>query len=328
MPCPCFIAMTIERARRVLKIEAEAIQALADRLGPEFVQALDLLLACPGKVAVTGIGKSGIIGRKLASTLASTGTPAFFLHAAEGVHGDIGMLTENDLVLVVSNSGETEEIVRLLPVFKRLSLKLIALVGRKSSTLAKAADVALDASVQEEACPLNLAPTASTTAALALGDALALALLERRGFQAEDFARLHPSGALGRRLLLRVSDLMHTGAAIPAVPASAPLRQVIVEISGKLLGHTAVVEEGKLLGVISDGDLRRALERDRDFLQRTAGEIMTRKPKFVLPQELAASALDKMERHAITGLLVCDDPEGLHLVGIIHLHDLLKAGVT
>jgi len=320
--------MTIERARRVLKIEAEAIQALADRLGPEFVQALDLLLACPGKVAVTGIGKSGIIGRKLASTLASTGTPAFFLHAAEGVHGDIGMLTEHDLVLVVSNSGETEEIVRLLPVFKRLSLKLIALVGRKSSTLAKAADVALDASVQEEACPLNLAPTASTTAALALGDALALALLERRGFQAEDFARLHPSGALGRRLLLRVSDLMHTGAAIPAVPASAPLRQVIVEISGKLLGHTAVVEEGKLLGVISDGDLRRALERDRDFLQRTAGEIMTRKPKFVLPQELAASALDKMERHAITGLLVCDDPEGLHLVGIIHLHDLLKAGVT
>jgi arabinose-5-phosphate isomerase len=320
--------MTIERARRVLKIEAEAIAALADRLGPEFVQALDLLLACPGKVAVTGMGKSGIIGRKIASTLASTGTPAFFLHAAEGVHGDVGMLTKDDLALVVSNSGETEEIIRLLPVFKRLSLKIIALVGRLNSTLAQAADVVLDASVKEEACPLNLAPTASTTAALALGDALALALLERRGFNAEDFARLHPSGVLGRRLLLRVSDLMHTGERLPRVSPQASIRQVILEMSGKLLGHTAVVEGDQLLGVISDGDLRRALERDQDFLRRTAQEIMTARPKFVTPDELAASALEKMERHAITGLLVCDDPEGRRLVGFVHLHDLLKAGVT
>ena len=320
--------MTIERARRVLKIEAEAIAALADRLGPEFVQALDLLLSCSGKVAVTGMGKSGIIGRKIASTLASTGTPAFFLHAAEGVHGDIGMLTEKDLVLVVSNSGETEEIARLLPVFKRLSLKIIAVVGRMNSTLARAADVALDASVKEEACPLNLAPTASTAAALALGDALALALLERRGFNAEDFARLHPSGVLGRRLLLRVSDLMHAGSQIPSVPAGASIRQVIMEMSSKLLGHTAVVEGQKLLGVISDGDLRRALERDQDFLRRTAQDIMTARPKFVTPDELAASALEKMERHSITGLLVCDDPEGRRLVGFVHLHDLLKAGVT
>ena len=320
--------MTIERARRVLKIEAEAIQALADRLGPEFVQALDLLLTCPGKVAVTGMGKSGIIGRKIASTLASTGTPAFFLHAAEGVHGDVGMLTKDDLALVVSNSGETEEIVRLLPVFKRLSLKIIALVGRLNSTLAQAADVVLDASVKEEACPLNLAPTASTTAALALGDALALALLERRGFNAEDFARLHPSGVLGRRLLLRVSDLMHTGERLPRVSPQASIRQVILEMSSKLLGHTAVVEGDQLLGVISDGDLRRALERDQDFLRRTAREIMTARPKFVTPDELAASALEKMERHSITGLLVCDDPEGRRLVGFVHLHDLLKAGVT
>ncbi len=320
--------MTIERARRVLKIEAEAIAALADRLGPEFVQALDLLLACPGKVAVTGMGKSGIIGRKIASTLASTGTPAFFLHAAEGVHGDVGMLTKDDLALVVSNSGETEEIVRLLPVFKRLSLKIIALVGRLNSTLAQAADVVLDASVKEEACPLNLAPTASTTAALALGDALALALLERRGFNAEDFARLHPSGVLGRRLLLRVSDLMHTGERLPRVSPQASIRQVILEMSSKLLGHTAVVEGDQLLGVISDGDLRRALERDQDFLRRTAREIMTARPKFVTPDELAASALEKMERREITGLLVCDDPEGRRLVGFLHLHDLLKAGVT
>jgi len=320
--------MTIEKAKRVLQIEAEAISALAGRLGPEFLKALDLLAACSGKVAVTGIGKSGIIAQKIASTLASTGTPAFFLHSAEGLHGDIGMLTGNDLVLAVSNSGETEELIRLIPVLKRLAVKIIALVGRTASTLAKASDVVLDASVKEEACPLNLAPTASTTAALALGDALALALLERRGFQAEDFARLHPSGALGRRLLLRVSDLMHQGAEIPSVPPAASVRQVIVEMSGKMLGHTAVVDEGKLAGVISDGDLRRSLERDDEFLRRAARELMTRRPKFIAPSELAATALEIMQRHSITGLLVCDDPAGEHLVGFLHLHDLLKAGVT
>lgn len=320
--------MTIERAKRVLQIEAEAISALAGRLGPEFVQALDLLAGCLGKVAVTGVGKSGIIAQKIASTLASTGTPAFFLHSAEGLHGDIGMLTHSDLVLAVSNSGETEELVRLIPLLKRLAVKIIAVTGRTASTLAKAADVVLDASVKEEACPLNLAPTASTTAALALGDALALALLERRGFQAEDFARLHPSGALGRRLLLRVSDLMHTGLEIPSVPPAASVRQVIVEMSGKMLGHAAVVEDGKLAGVISDGDLRRSLERDGEFLKRTAAELMMPRPKFIAPSELAATALENMQRHAITGLLVCDDPAGERLVGFLHLHDLLKAGVT
>jgi len=319
--------MTLERAKRVLRIEAEAILALAERIGPEFLRAVDLLFECPGKVAVTGMGKSGLIAHKIASTFASTGTPAFFLHPAEGVHGDIGMLAKSDLILAVSHSGETEELLRLIPLVKRLGVKMIALTGRLNSTLAKAAAVALDAGVKEEACPLNLAPTASSTAALALGDALALTLLERRGFNADDFARLHPSGALGRRLLLRVSDLMRSGEEMPTVPPEATVRQVLLEMSRKMLGHTAVVENGRLLGVISDGDLRRAMERDHDFFNRTAREIMTARAKFTAPDVLAASALETMEKHAITGLLVCDDPAGEHLIGFLHLHDLLRAGV-
>jgi len=320
--------MTVERARRVLRIEARAIEALADRIGDDFVRAVDLLLACPGKVIVLGMGKSGLIGRKIAATLASTGTPAFFVHPAEGVHGDVGMIDPKDLALLISNSGETEELVKLLPALKRLGVPVVGLIGAPASTLARAADVCLDVSVAEEACPLQLAPTSSTTVALAMGDALALAALERRGFTEEDFARLHPAGTLGRKLLLRVSDVMVTGPALPVVGPDAGLREVIIVMSSKLLGHTAVVDGNRLLGVISDGDLRRAMEKDEDFMARKAREIMTARPKFVRPEELAASALARMERHSITALLVCDDAAGESLAGLIHLHHLLRAGVV
>ena len=320
--------MTVERARRVLLIEARAIEALAQRLGEDFVRAVDLLLACSGKVIVMGMGKSGLIGRKVAATLASTGTPAFFIHPAEGVHGAVGMIDPKDLALFISNSGETEELLKLLPAIKRLGVPVIGLVGVPGSTLAHSADVVLDVSVAEEACPLRLAPTSSTTVALAMGDALALAALERRGFTEEDFARLHPAGALGRKLLLRVSDLMVTGPALPVVGPDAGLREVIIVMSSKLLGHTAVVDGQRLLGVISDGDLRRAMEKDDNFMVKKAREIMTARPKWVRPEELAASALQRMERHSITALIVSDDDTGERLTGIIHLHHLLRAGVV
>lgn len=320
--------MSIDRAKQVLKIEAQAVADLAERIGPDFLRALDLILACPGKVIVLGMGKSGLIGRKIAATLASTGTPSFFVHPAEGVHGDVGMIDKRDAVVLISNSGETEELVKLVPTFKRLGVPMIGLLGKTDSTLAKAADVVIDVSVAEEACPLKLAPTASTTAALAMGDALALALLERRGFTEEDFARLHPAGTLGKRLLLRVSDLMHTGKDLPRVGPEAPIKAVILAISSGMLGHAAVVEGDRLLGVISDGDLRRALERESDLLGKKARELMTPRAKWIAPDELAAAALAKMEKHAITALLVCDDEKGEHLAGIIHLHDLLKAGVV
>jgi len=320
--------MTLERAKRVLLIEAEAVRTLAERLGEDFLRALEILKNCSGKVVVTGMGKSGLVCQKVAATFASTGTPAFFLHPAEGLHGDLGMVSRGDVVLALSNSGETEEILELLPYFRRFSLPLIAMVGRKESTLAKNADVVLDVSVKEEACPYNLVPTASTTAMLAMGDALALALLEERGFKPEDFALRHPAGSLGKKLLLRVADLMHTGEQIPIVSPDASMKEVILEMSSKMLGHTAVVEEGKLVGVISDGDLRRAMERFPDVFERTAREIMTPHPKTIHPEALAGEALAKMEKHSITSLLVCDDPENQHLTGIIHLHDLLKAGVV
>ena len=320
--------MTLKRAKRVLLIEAEAVRTLAERLGEDFLHALEILKNCLGKVVVTGMGKSGLVCQKIAATFASTGTPAFFLHPAEGLHGDLGMVSRGDVVLALSNSGETEEILELLPYFRRFSLPLIAMVGRKESTLAKNADVVLDVSVKEEACPYNLVPTASTTAMLAMGDALALALLEVRGFKPEDFALRHPAGSLGKKLLLRVADLMHTGEQIPIVSPDASMKEVILEMSSKMLGHTAVVEEGKLVGVISDGDLRRAMERFPDVFERTAREIMTPHPKTIHPEALAVEALAKMEKHSITSLLVCDDPENQHLIGIIHLHDLLKAGVV
>jgi arabinose-5-phosphate isomerase len=324
--------MIAERGRRVLRVEAAAIQRLLARLDEEgsraaFVRAVELLRDCRGRVALTGIGKSGAVAQKIASTLASTGTPAFFLHPAEGGHGDLGVLVRGDVVVAISNSGETDELIGLLPAIKRLDLRLIALVGDPASTLARQSDVVLDVSVAEEACPTVLAPTASTTAALAMGDALAVALLEERGFTEEDFARLHPAGSLGRRLLWRVRDLMHVGDALPVVTEETPMGEAVGEISRKRLGMTAVIDAtGRLTGIITDGDLRRALQRGGDLLSRPAKACMTANPKTVAADALAATALERMERHAITALLVVDAdgrPEG-----VIHLHDLLKAKVV
>lgn len=316
----------LTEARRVLEIEAEAIRTVAGRLDGRFVRAVELLEACQGRVVATGMGKSGLIGRKLAATLAATGTPALFLHPAEAAHGDLGVLAPGDVVVAVSHSGETEEVLNLLPAIKRLGLALVVLTGRLASRLAAEADVVLDVSVREEACPLGLTPTASSTAALALGDGLAVAVLSRRGFQAEDFALLHPGGRLGRRLL-RVEELMHTGSEVPVVSRHAPLQEVVREMSLKRLGATAVVDDhGRLTGIVTDGDLRRAFQRDRLGPQATATDVMSRAPKSVGRTDLAAAALALMETHAITQLLVVDRagrPDG-----IIHLHDLLRARVA
>ena len=319
----------VEIARRVLRIEVEALQALSARLDASFDRAVELILACQGRVVISGMGKSGLICQKIAATMASTGTPTLFLHPAEGIHGDLGMLMKGDVVIAVSNSGETEEITRILPVIKRMGLPLIAMSGNPRSTLAKAGDVFLDISVKEEACPLGLAPTASTTATLAMGDALAVALLERRGFRAEDFALFHPGGALGKRLLLRVEDLMHSGAALPLVEEATPLREALFEITSKKLGVTGVRNgQGELVGVFSDGDLRRSIDQGLDVLNRPVAELMSRNPKRIVRSELAAKAVQKMEEHSITSLFVFADAESLVPVGIIHLHDLLKAGVV
>ncbi len=324
--------MIADRGRRVLRIEADAILGLIARLddpasGAGFARAVEILRDCRGRVTLTGMGKSGYVAQKIASTLASTGTPAFFLHPAEGGHGDLGMLVRGDVVVAVSNSGETEELIELLPAIKRLGLKLIALVGDPASTLARQSDVALDVSVAEEACAMGLAPTASTTAALAMGDALAVALLEERGFNADDFALLHPAGSLGRRLLWRVQDLMHVGEQLPIISEEAGVRDAIAEISRKRLGMVAVVDGiGTLTGIITDGDLRRALQKGIDLLQMRVRECMTSSPKTIDRDALAAEALEIMERHAITSLLILDPlgrPEG-----VVHLHDLLKAGVV
>jgi arabinose-5-phosphate isomerase len=314
----------IRHARRVLSIEAEAIRALADRLDARFERALDLLEACRRKVVVTGMGKSGIICRKIAATLASTGTPAIFLHAAEAAHGDAGVFAKGDTVLALSSSGETEEIVRLLPNIKRLALPLIAITGNPLSSLGRGADVVLDAGVSEEACPMGLAPTASTTAALAIGDAIAVALLERKGFSPNDFAVLHPAGALGRRFL-KVEDLMHTGDDLPLVRERSPLQDTVLEMTNKRLGITGVVgPQGQLVGVVTDGDLRRCLERNLDLRSSIAGDIMTRAPKTVVRSSLAEEAVALMEKHSITSLFIL---AGKKPIGIIHLHDLLRARV-
>ena len=321
--------MTIlEQAKRVLRIEAEAVSSLIGRLDEKFIQAVETLYACKGRVVLTGMGKSGFIAKKIAATFASTGTPALFLHPAEGVHGDLGMVVRGDVVLAVSNSGETPELLELLPYIKRFGVKLISLVGDPNSALARESDVSLDVSVKEEACPMNLAPTASTTAALAMGDALAVALLEKRGFKAEDFAILHPGGALGRRLLLKVSDLMHVGEEVPRIVQEAFMKEAILEMTGKRLGMTTVVnQDGKLTGIITDGDLRRALQKaGDDLLGRKASEFMTRNPKVIDKEELAAKAVQVMERYSITSLIIVD-PSG-RPEGVIHLHDLLKAGVV
>lgn len=301
---------------------------LADAINGEFERAVRLILATRGRVIVTGMGKSGLIGQKIASTMASTGTPAFFLHPGEAIHGDLGMIMRGDVVIAISNSGETEEVVRILPVIKRLGASLVAVAGNAASTLAKAGDVFLDISVKEEACPLGLAPTASTTATLAMGDALAVALLQERGFKAEDFALFHPGGTLGKRLILRVEDLMHSGDAVPLVQEKTPMREALFVITSKGLGITGVTDAaGSLVGVITDGDLRRALEKGADFLERSAGELMKPSPKRIGRADLAASALQRMEQFSITSLFVFDD-EGERPVGIIHLHDLLKAGIA
>ena len=317
--------MSLETARKVLQTELEALQGLLKRLGgaegKSFEQAVERVFACKGRVIVTGMGKSGIIAQKIAATFASTGTPAFFLHPAEAAHGDIGMLVKGDVLLAMSYGGETEEINQLLPTAKRLGIGVLALTGNKKSTLGQAADVVLDISVEREACSLNLAPTASTAAMMAMGDALAIALLERRGFKEEDFARLHPGGRLGKQLQ-RVEVLMHTGDALPRVSPSTPMPDVIYEMSRKGLGLAAVVEDSrKLVGVITDGDLRRLMQTRKDeALHLTAGEAMSRAPVTLPKTELAATALRLMEERKITSILVVDDQHRLE--GVLHLHDL------
>jgi len=314
-------------ARQVLDIEADALRALSTRLDHDFATAVQLILACTGRVVVSGMGKSGHIGGKIAATLASTGTPAFFMHPGEASHGDLGMIAPNDVVLALSNSGESNEIVSIVPLIKRRGAKLIAMTGNPNSTMAREADAHLNAAVDKEACPLNLAPTASTTAALALGDALAVALLDARGFSADDFARTHPGGSLGRRLLIHVRDVMHTGDALPAIDRDASLKAALLEMTQKGLGMTAVVDAaGKVAGVFTDGDLRRALEHALDLQQARVTDLMTHTPKMIRADELAVAAVEKMETLKINGLLVVDDDN--MLVGALNMHDLLKAGVV
>jgi len=316
----------IASAHRALDIEARALGALSARVGAAFAQACRLCLACHGRVVVTGMGKSGHIAGKIAATLASTGTPAFFLHPAEAGHGDLGMITRGDAVLALSNSGETPEVVALLPALKRLGVPLIVMTGKADSTLAQAASVVLDVAVEEEACPLNLAPTASTTATLAMGDALAVAVLEARGFTAQDFARSHPGGSLGRQLLLHVEDLMRTGTALPRVGPAAPLSAGLVEMSAKGLGMTVVVaDDERIVGVFTDGDLRRALEAQIDVHATPMAEVMTPNPRTIGPRELAAEAVHLLELYRITALPVAD-AEG-RLVGALNVHDLFRARV-
>ena len=319
----------MDEARRVLRVEAQALLDLADRIDVNFSRAVDLLHQCRGKVVFMGMGKSGLVGRKIASTFASTGTPAFFLHPAEGANGDFGMLGKEDAVIAISNSGETRELIEILPLMKRYGNRLIALTGNLKSTLARSSDVSLDVHVKEEACPLGLAPTASTTAVLALGDALAVTLMGRKGFKKEDFAALHPGGALGKRLLLKVEDLMHQGTALPKIGEKTSMKDAIFEITSKRLGVTAVCnDDGQLVGVITDGDLRRALEKFKDLLSREAREVMTRNPKWIEKDALAAKAVQRMEEYSITSLFVLERVGEPLPVGIIHLHDLLKAGVV
>jgi len=318
-------ASLIAAGRRAIEIEGRALAALLPRLDAAFARACSICLACKGRVIVTGMGKSGHIAGKIAATLASTGTPSFFMHAAEASHGDIGMITRDDALLAISNSGETAEVLLMIPHVSRLGVPLIAVTGNAKSNLARAATVHLDVSVAEEACPLNLAPTASTTATLALGDALAVALLEARGFTSQDFARSHPGGALGRKLLLHVADVMRTGEALPIVSPSASLAEGLLVMSKQGLGMCVVVEAGKMRGVFTDGDLRRALDKQVDVHRIRMSEVMISPGKSVRPQELAAEAAHLMEKHRITALPVIDASGTL--VGALNVHDLLRAGV-
>ncbi|MEE8575446.1 MAG: KpsF/GutQ family sugar-phosphate isomerase [Thermodesulfobacteriota bacterium] len=311
-------------ARRVLGLEAAAVTALAEKIDDDFVKAVEIILASTGKVVVTGMGKSGLICQKVASTLASTGTSAFFLHPAEGVHGDLGMIMRNDVLLAMSNSGETEEILKIMPAVKRLGTLMIVMTGKAGSSLASYGDAVLDIGVAEEACPLGLSPTSSTTAALAMGDALAVALLEKRGFKAEDFATLHPAGSLGKRLM-KVEDLMHSGDSVPRVNSSTPMKEAVLEMTRKRLGITGVFDEEKLIGAITDGDLRRELEKGNNVFDKCAKEVMTESPKTIDGASLVEAALNIMDENSITSLFVTDSNGAIK--GIVHLHDLIKAGV-
>ena len=319
-------AGSLALARRVLEIEADAVRALVDRVDERFLQAVQMILDCRGRVVVSGIGKSGHIARKIASTMASTGTAAFFVHPAEASHGDLGMVRPEDVLIGISHSGESGELLAIVPLLKRQGARLIAITGDAQSSLAREADVHLDAGVAQEACPLNLAPTASTTAALAMGDALAVALLDARGFSADDFARSHPGGTLGRRLLTRVSDVMRSGDAIPRVPDTATLSQAVLEITRKGLGMTAVLDAaGKVCGIFTDGDLRRALDRLHDLRNAAVAPLMTTGPRSIAPDALAVEAVELMERHRVSQLLVIDASGAL--VGALNMHDLFQAKV-
>jgi len=321
--------LVIREAQKVLDTEARAIQFLKQKIGESFVRAVELLNGCAGKVIVIGIGKSGIVAQKIASTLSCSGTPAFFLHPAEGIHGDIGMMSKSDVALAISNSGETREIIQILPVIKRLGIPLIVMTGNVRSVLAQSGEVVLDTGVPEEACPLGLVPTSSTTATLALGDALAMALLVKRGFREEDFALLHPGGTLGRKLLLRVEDLMHTGNEIPLIGEDTPMKEGLLEMSSKRMGVTGVCnKQGMVVGIITDGDLRRALAKDDDVLNKKASIIMTAHPKTISRDDLAATALRMMEEFSITSLFILGGEGSQKPIGIIHMHDLLRAGVV
>jgi arabinose-5-phosphate isomerase len=316
----------LAEARRVLTEESEAVRRLTERLDEHFGDAVEAIFRCEGRVIVCGMGKSGQVGRKITSTFASTGTPTVFLHPAEGLHGDLGVITDDDVAIAISYSGETEELLAILPFFKRFGVKLIAICGVRDSTLGRAADLFLDVHVDKEACPLGITPTTSSTATLAMGDALAMALLRRRGFKREDFAIRHPGGSLGRRLLLRVADLQHAGDELPTVGIDTPLREAIMVMSRKRLGMAAVLDGvGKLCGIITDGDLRRALEREEQPLQQPVSEFMGHSPKTIDEQALATEALRLMETHAITSLITLN-PDGSPL-GVIHIHDILKAGI-
>lgn len=316
----------LDLAREVIAIEAAAIQALTERIDADFLRALNLILACKGRIIVSGMGKSGHIARKIAATLSSTGTPAYFVHPGEASHGDLGMVTRDDVFIGISYSGESQELLTIVPVIKRQGAKLITLTGNSSSSLALDADVHLNGKVEKEACPMNLAPTASTTAALALGDALAVALLDAKGFGKEDFARSHPGGSLGRRLLTHVRDIMHTEASIPAVKQTAMLSEAVLEITRKGLGMTAIIDEHKhVVGIYTDGDLRRTLEKRLDFSATPVSEVMSKNPRSILPDALAVEAVQLMENYNISQLLVVDANK--KLVGALNMHDLLKAKV-
>ncbi|MCL4558045.1 MAG: KpsF/GutQ family sugar-phosphate isomerase [Deltaproteobacteria bacterium] len=319
----------IKEAKKVLRIESVAIDRLTDRIGREFVEAVDVILDTRGKVVVTGIGKSGLVGQKIASTMASTGTPAYYLHPSEGAHGDLGILGKEDIVIAISNSGESEEVLKIVPFVRRLGIKLIAIVGVRTSTLAKGADIVIHVPVEKEACPFGLAPTASTTAELAIGDAMAVTLLLRRGFTKDDFALFHPGGVIGKKLLTRIEDLMHTGTGMPSVYTDTKMKDVLVEITSKRMGLTGVYDrKDRLAGVITDGDLRRALEKYTNVLEKRASDIMTLNPKRIERHALAVKALNIMETFSITSLFVTENGDRDRPIGVVHLHDILKAGIV